>query len=666
MSFRSFLPILALAAGTVHGQLVATFSREGTTDTRMDRFPALSIPVGQPATPFLTPGAFSVTWSGKLVIPQRQRLVFSFEGEGTAVLKVAGKELLSREGALAGESSARTRLNPGEHEIELTYTSKPDGSASFRLFWEELSFPRQTLPASAFEAEATEASLRGEQQRAGRLIVTQQNCVKCHAAESGLGANPMTETGEIGPILVGSGDRTTEEWLRRWIANPHALKPTTHMPALVDAETGEGRQQASDLAAYLTTLKLGAAAGEAPDPALAKEGGAHFHELGCVACHNPPDSAASDPGRVPLNNVASKFLPGALVAYLKKPDAYHPFSKMPDFLLSDAEAAALASYLTTASTGRETAVEGEFPAGDAVRGAKVAEALHCGSCHPGLPMSGEVNVPSLESILKKDWTESGCAAPPENRGEVPVLNLSEDDRAALAAFAQTGGDSLRRNSPAEYASRQIEALRCTSCHSVDGDQALLSGFHAETQPLIAHLPELNERVDQTRPHLTFVGEMLYTSYIESILNGTAETRPRPWLGMRMPAYRAFATPLANGLSRLHGLEPNVPAEFKSDPELAGIGGMLAGAEGFGCNTCHGVGDLKATAAFEVEGINFKLTPGRLREEFYHRWMDHPQAVTPGTKMPRYSDGNQSQRGDVLGGDARKQYEAIWHFLHARE
>ena len=157
--------------------------------------------------------------------------------------------------------------------------------------------------------------------------------------------------------------------------------------------------------------------------------------------------------------------------------------------------------------------------------------------------------------------------------------------------------------------------------------------------------------------------MLFTSYIESMLAGNAEPRPRPWLGTRMPAFGAHAKPFAEGLGRMHGFEPSAPLKMEVDKELSVIGKSLVGAEGFGCTTCHGIGDQPATAAFEVGAVNFELTPGRLREEFYHRWMDNPQSVTPGSKMPRYAEGNESQRGDILEGDARKQYEAIWHWLH---
>jgi cytochrome c2 len=656
---------IGISNSAVRAELVAEFRRDGAVDSRMDRFPALSIPLGEPATPFLTVGSFQAVWKGKLTIPQRQRLVFSFEGEGTAVLKVAGNEVLSRSGILAGEASKSTRLNPGEHEFELSYTSKPDGSASFRIFWEEAGFTRQTIPAAAFKSDATEATTQGALHRRGRMLFASHSCTKCHSAGDGLGANQMPEILEIGPILVGTGERTTEEWLRRWIAEPHQIKPGTHMPALVDASTDEGLQQSSDLAAYLAGLKMGSPAGIAPDPALAQQGGVHFHELGCVACHSLPDQPISDPTRVPLNNVASKYLPGALASYLKSPEAYHPFTKMPNFRFSDEEINSLSAYLTQASSDKETKLAYQFPAGDAARGAIVAESLQCGTCHSGMPMSPQTAAIPLAGVFEKDWSASGCVAPADKRGKSPRLNLDDKDRAALIAFSKMGQAPLTRDTSAEYVVRQNEALRCTSCHAMDGRQSTLATSHAESQSLIAHLTKLTERVDQSRPALTFTGEMLYTTAIEAMIAGTAEPRPRPWLAMRMPAFQIHASSLAKGFSRLHGLEPNQPTKVTVDPALAEIGKSLVGADGFGCTTCHGIGDLKATAAFEVFGINFNLTPSRIREDYYHRWMDNPQSVTPGTKMPRYSQDNKSQRTDILGGDGKKQYEAIWHYLHQK-
>ena len=653
-----FLPLALLA--TAHAELTATFRQGGETDVRLDRMAALSVPGGQPPTPFLNAGKFVVEWKGSIELKERKRLYLSFGGNGKASLTVGGEEVLSEEGTLGSAKSKRLRLNPGTHDITISYNSAEDGSGSFRLYWEEEGMPRQTIPPTAFLTEPSDEAKLGQLKRHGRLAFTRQHCAKCHTPEGGFGANPMPETGEIAPILAGIGDRVTEDWLRNWLADPKAMKHGTNMPNLIDAKTPEGLQKAADLAAYLAASKLGGEKLSAPDPTLAKAGGVVFHELGCVACH---DQSAADASRVPLNNVASKYLPGQLVAFLKKPEAFHPFTAMPNFELSDDEAASLAAYLTASSEGEGTELGYKFPAGDATRGAEVAASLHCGTCHPGMP-GGVPSAPGLDAVFKADWAAKGCVSESDKRPELPKMNFAEGERGELLAFSKAGPDSLKKDAAAEFAERQVTAKRCTACHAMDGNASGLETLHSTTAGLAAHVKGLNERVDQSRPPLTFVGEMLFSSYIESMLSGTAEPRPRPWLGTRMPAFTAYAKPLAEGLSRVHGFEPSVPEKVEVDPALAEIGKKLVSAEGFGCTTCHGIGDQAPTAAFEVGAVNFALTPGRLREEFYHRWMDNPAGVTPGSKMPRYAEGNESQRTDILEGDARKQYEAIWQWLHS--
>jgi mono/diheme cytochrome c family protein len=654
-------PLLLISA---RAELVATFSQGQNSDARADRIAALSVPAGEAPTPFLSAGKFDVVWTGKIELLERRRLFFSFGGEGNASLSIGGEEVLTEERQLGVAKTKRLRLNPGLHEISVSYSSQADGAGEFRLYWEEEEMSRQTIPPSAYRAELSDGAKLGELQRHGRMAFTQQNCAKCHVPEGGFGATPMPETGEIAPILAGAGDRVSEDWLRKWIADPKALKPTTHMPQLVDPTTPEGLQMAADLAAFIASSKMGGEKIPAPDQGLTKAGGAHFHELGCVACHHPAGEGSDGTGRVPLNNVASKFLPGQLVAFLKKPEAYHPFTGMPNFQLSDDEAASLAAFLTAEAEGKETNLPYEFPVGDAARGAAVSESLQCGTCHPGLPGGVSMAV-GLDAIFKADWSAKGCIAEGDKRAELPVMNLAKGDLEGLLEFSKSGADSLKKDSTAEFAERQVDAKRCTACHAMDGETPLLSSLYSTTAGLAAHVEGLSERVDQTRPQLTFVGEMLYTGYIEKMLAGTAKPRPRPWLGTRMPAFPAYAKPIAEGLSRIHGFVPSAPVEIEVDPVLAEIGKSLVGAEGFGCTTCHGIGDQQPAAAFEVGAVNFKLVPERLREGYYHRWMDNPAGVTPGSKMPRYAEGNESQRGDILDGDARRQYEAIWHWLHSQ-
>jgi mono/diheme cytochrome c family protein len=662
---KSFALSLILIS-SVHAELVATFTQNGLKDTRLVRFPALFIPAGKPPTPFLSVGKFDVEWTGHIEIKERSRLYFSFEGKGNASLMINGELAVSEKGELGEAKSKRLRLNPGSHAISLKYTSVDDGSANLRLYWEGDEMTRQTMPPTAFASARNEDAIKGGLIRHGRMVFTEQNCAKCHAPESGFGPDPMPETGEISPILAGIGDRVSDEWLKNWIANPKALKPNTHMPQLVNPETSEGLQQAADLTAFLTASKTGVEVDLVPDKKLIKAGGANFHELGCIACHYPANEEAKADGtnRVPLNNVSSKFLPGQLVAFLKTPEAYHPYTGMPNFRLSDEEAASLAAFLQTQSEGKETKLTYKFPAGDATRGAALAESLQCGTCHPGLP-GGVSKAVSLDGIFKLDWAQKGCVAANDSRKDLPVPNLGGGDLEALLAFSKVGPDSLKKENLAEFAERQIKAKRCTACHAMDDEASLLESLQASTAGLVAHLETLDERVDQSRPQLTFIGEMLYTSYIESMLAGTVEQRPRPWLGTRMPGFKAYAKPLAEGFSQLHGFEPSTPIKIEADPELVKIGGSLVGTDGFGCNTCHGIGDIKPTAAFEVGAVNFKLIRERLREGYFYRWMDHPAAVIPGNKMPKYAEGNQSQRGDILDGDASKQYQAIWNWVHEK-
>jgi cbb3-type cytochrome oxidase cytochrome c subunit len=83
--------------------------------------------------------------------------------------------------------------------------------------------------------------------------------------------------------------------------------------------------------------------------------------------------------------------------------------------------------------------------------------------------------------------------------------------------------------------------------------------------------------------------------------------------------------------------------------------------------CHSAGDQAAIAPFEAYAPNLAHVSDRLRHEYFTHWMRNPQYYLPGTKMPSFADadGNTAYR-DILGGDAARQYEAIWNYLLAGE
>ncbi|MFT6181796.1 MAG: mono/diheme cytochrome c family protein [Akkermansiaceae bacterium] len=648
MRFTSLIALFGLIA-SAQATLTATFKSGEKSITQNLALPALLVTEGEPPAPGLAPGAFSATYKGTLSIPKRYRVSFSVEANGSLALKVNDEAVTFTEG-----KSERLRLNPGETPIEITFTSLENGTGSFRLFWEERrEFPREPIPASAF-ISSDKAPLD-----AAHLFAS-HNCIQCHAAD--LGQAAMPELKYSGPNLTHIGDRTNEAWLTRWIAQPDLLKPTTTMPAMVDHTKPEGAQAAADLGAYLATLKTGKAINTKPDLTLAQKGGEHFHNLGCIACHSKTDADEPDfeNGRVPLNNVATKFKDGALIAFLKNPQEHHEAIKMPNFRFSDEEASSLAAYLTKTSTGEHTPDPSEFPPGDAVRGQSLAASLNCAACHEGLAPSTAA-APKLSDL--KNWTDQGCLGPDEKRGKSPRLNLTPEEKKTLTPSVLP---ALKHDTVEAYTARQIEALNCASCHDYNGQSSLISQTHGETKSLLDHIKEPDERLIQSRPPLTHMGAMLHTNYLEKMLHGKVEPRPRPWLDMRMPAFPLHAKHMAHGLGQHHGLAASVPSTEKPDADQVKLGEQLVGMTGYACVTCHAINEKPALAAFEVQGINFGQGHQRLRPGYFHQWMFNPARLVPDTKMPRYTnpDDGTGLRPDILDGDSHKQFEAVRQYLQS--
>ena len=669
MLLRSLLFIL-IGITTASAELVATFTiPDGKTAEHIVPLPALAHEANTTATPSLEPGPYTVTWRGQIEIPKRLRLHFSFQGKGNAQLKINNELVHEEKGTFGSEKSKQLRLNAGSHPVEITYQPKTGEDAQFRLFWEERSFAPEPIPPSAWKLPENITLPTLDQ---GRIAFADHKCLKCHLPDEPLPSSAMPELHASGPDLTNTGARVTEEWLVRWIAQPDKIKPTTTMPAMVDHRTAEGAQQAADLAAYLATLRPKKEKKETPQPktnnSLVEKGGALFHQFGCVACHTLPEVDIPDleHHRIPLNNVASKFQPGALNAFLKNPRAHNPWSQMPDFQLSDEEATSLAGFLTSESTGCHTPDPSEFPPGDPEAGKKLTTSLNCTACHTGLPTPTTPPSPKFADLLKnKDWSKKGCLAEEDQRDNAPRLILKEEEKNHIETFARNHLHSLYRDTHAHYTLRQIETLNCRACHSRNETPSLLSTLHLESKKFASHLKEQEHKTDNTIPSLTHLGEMLNTSYLETLFLGKTDQPARPWLPQRMPSFPQHAHSLAHGLTQLHGLQPSLPDDSPRQPEAAKIGKKLVSIEGLACITCHGAAELPPLASFEVIGINFAQTNKRLQPEYFYRWLRNPHRIDPNSRMPRYTaDDGSALRQDILDGDAQKQFEAIWEYLKA--
>ena len=65
----------------------------------------------------------------------------------------------------------------------------------------------------------------------------------------------------------------------------------------------------------------------------------------------------------------------------------------------------------------------------------------------------------------------------------------------------------------------------------------------------------------------------------------------------------------------------------------------------------------------AQGIDFDAIPRRLRSDFYHRFVLDPPRYDVGTRMPKLAlDGRTTKVLDIEGGDATRQFDAIWQYL----
>jgi cytochrome c2 len=171
-------------------------------------------------------------------------------------------------------------------------------------------------------------------EEAGQRIIDKYVCTSCHTIgkESG---------GMVGPDLNQVTIRRTDEWLRKWLENPAAVKPGTFMPKF-DWEAGE----IEAVIAYMKQLVVPVDAG-----ALLKESGGGIkagrvliEAYQCYACHE----VAEQPGRAlypDLTTVKGRRDAAWEKTWLTDPQQVTPGTFMPNFHLSEEAIRAIVDYL---------------------------------------------------------------------------------------------------------------------------------------------------------------------------------------------------------------------------------------------------------------------------------------------------------------------------------
>ncbi len=629
---------------------------ERTLDVRVTRMPAFHSPArAWPDRPF------QVRWTGSLNLDIRTRLTFSASGRGKVKVTIKGKVVLEGEAEdLSRLDSESQRIRKGANPVIVEYTPPSTGDATFRLYWEGKAFVREPVPPKVWTCD--DNAVRPVER--GRAVFAERRCVRCHTPAAPFSDMAMPELSAKGPSLERIRGRRKLAWVAEWLVNPRALRPDATMPALFghasasDALTA-GDDRPFDIVAYLSTL-----GGDPPEvPPAAKGGGRLFARLGCIGCHTRPEQPADPTGeRVPLNRVGTRFNgTGALRDFLADPGAHYPWTRMPDFSLTADEAGALAQWLYHAAVPPPSPL---VHSGDAERGRELVVEMGCVNCHDGLGVEAREFSP-LKQLARADWS-SGCVADEAQDG-IPDFHLSDGERDALRALRSRGLSTVRYDTAAAFARRQIEALRCTACHAFDDTPDLWTRLITETHDLDPPTAskEGDEKISQIRPTLTWMGEKLHSTWTEGFLAGTTPA-VRPWLQARMPAFPVRAGRLAEGMAQMHGFPVTSAAPPAPDAAKVQPGDQLLNKFGFGCTACHGIGDTPPYATFEFAAPNFDRVYRRLRPEYYTRWMWNPTRVEHRYKMPIYAstEDRLTLQEDILDGEADPQFEAMWHYIQS--
>lgn len=647
--------------------LVATYRSLADKDAllhRIDPKPAFTIGHSSPH-PRIGPGPFETTWTGILFFKETGPIAFDAFVGGEVTMEVDGVTVLQGKGqsdtAQVGPKDALKR-EPGLYRLKVVYRSLPEVPARLQIWWQGPGFSREPLPAwqlKHLKADLSAAARQDELAEQGRKAAARFGCARCHS-----GAFPGVSDPPPGPSLADAGRRVDRTWLVHWLADPAKVRADAHMPALF----------ADDRSGFVERWLIAEHLGAAPEAKPAEPRGDHragrmgFLSLGCATCHHVPDierKEQKDLDRYPLVGLAERMKPDDLAAFLGNPHARYPDGRMPRLPVTPQAARDIAAYilLWSKASERETPQPPGAEEIDAVakrlkvRGAvNAATALlrekRCGECHPGLGATQAADVPI------KDETR-GCLSGKTGQR----LTVDEQTRKALAAYRVVAAQE-KHPSPFESRRRQVDRAGCVRCHQRDSDRppvieevgSTLGGAYLQYLPY------------QRTPRLTNVHQKYTRTYLATaVREGVSGLRPARYT-YRMPAFGHDAEALLHALAEGDGELPagsDPPPYVPADPTLGTLSGpSLVGFTGYACVSCHvWNGQMLSEADPGAVGPELTRVQGRIRRDWFARFLEEPGRSHPGTPMPGiFPKGKKATLMSVLDGDPEKQREALWAYF----
>ncbi|MDF1656418.1 MAG: c-type cytochrome [Verrucomicrobiales bacterium] len=495
----------------------------------------------------------------------------------------------------------------------------------------------------------------------GMILLNELNCVACHEPPSRLKTQLQ---GVEATNLFGVATRLDDIDLEIMIRNPRFVKKDTVMPSLF-AGPDRDLEEVKALKHYLASFP-----GEIPSYPVGDIdlGRSFYHRVGCAACHAPevgyrppgiPENAEIEMAGLPSvpMNLADLYDLDALTHFLLTPNQHRPSGRMPEFHLSEKEAADLAAYLKAGPDlelpeNLTDALTGSVPFRLDPELTKKGESLFvsksCSVCHTPPGGKSKRDLHGSMPLAELDASEWGACLSERPMGEgVPFYGLDEVQKRAITAALARLVDHQPLSGEEEIDWR-MKSLNCYACHERDGvggaETAREVYFGFETVKAI----ELGRR-GHLPPDLTNVGARLNHEWFDQMLPGEGEMRKaRTYLTTRMPRYSAERVkPIAKGFRREDESEVFPEGLLRYPSKNAFEAGAFLEAD---CRSCHGVGENNPTS---LPGINLSLSAERLQFSYFKAMTLDPEKTKPGVPMvPAFENDP----------EAEKKVAALWRYL----
>ncbi len=220
--------------------------------------------------------------------------------------------------------------------------------------WDYPMLPAKMTEASCAKCHKQQVYVpKAERLNLAYATFERAGCYACHKTRG------FDNVRKPGPILTRIDSKLTPDWVKTWIRNPRAVKPTTWMPRIWYNSNSSSPQDAVrnevEINAAVTYLFANTEPHEFavknPPRGDAANGEKVVRSIGCLGCHALTEKTRLEAGPrrtfgQPLQNIGNKTTYEWIYNWVRDPKHYSPDTYMPNLRLTDAQVADVATFLS--------------------------------------------------------------------------------------------------------------------------------------------------------------------------------------------------------------------------------------------------------------------------------------------------------------------------------